>query len=114
MLSRGRLTRLTREASANIRNLGQRSPTANRPSALFTFAKVIGIIQLPEEVQGFHTFLRGRAPRVICVIGTASGGHLFMLSRSLPTVSTLNGVDLRIKQRRLLRLLVLGRAWAPT
>jgi cephalosporin hydroxylase len=82
---------------------------AGSPSPLFITAKLVGMIQLPKEVLPFHAFLRDRSPRVICEIGTASGGHLYMLSRSLPSVSTLIGVDLQVKHRSLLRLLIPSR-----
>lgn len=73
---------------------------------MFVFAKFyLGIIQMPKEVQAFHAFLRDRSPRVVCEIGTAAGGHFYMLSRSLPTVTTLIGVDLHVRNRAFLRRL---------
>lgn len=107
MLNRGRLARATRQTSAYVRHvLAQRSASANSPEALFEFAKQnIGIVQLPEEVLKFHAFVRDKSPRVICEIGTAAGGHFYMLSRSFPTVSTLIGVDLQVGNRRLLQRL---------
>jgi cephalosporin hydroxylase len=73
---------------------------------LFAFANSnLGIAQVPEEVQKFHAFLRDRSPLVVCEIGTYSGGHLYMLSRSLPTVRTLIGVDLHVRNKSFLRQL---------
>lgn len=76
------------------------------PEAMFAFAEFnLGINQLPHEVHIFHAFLRDRSPRVVCEIGTAGGGHFYMLSRSLPTVKTLIGVDLRVRHRAFLQRL---------
>jgi cephalosporin hydroxylase len=43
---------------------------------------------------------------VVCEIGTYSGGHFYMLSQSLPTVTTLIGVDLHVRNKSFLRRLV--------
>lgn len=76
------------------------------PGALFEFAHSnFGILQLPDELLRFHAFLRSRSPRAICEIGTASGGHFYMLSQSLPSLTTLIGVDLNVGNRAFLRLL---------
>jgi cephalosporin hydroxylase len=94
------------QRSARARHaLGLRSsPTS--PEAVFAFADDnLGIGQIPSEVQRLHTFLRDRSPRVVCEIGTYSGGHFYMLSRSLPTVTTLIGIDLHVRNKALLRQL---------
>ena len=62
----------------------------------------VGIAQIESEVIGFHDFLRRRSPRVVCELGTELGGHLFMLSKSLPTVEKLIGADLRVQNRAFL------------
>jgi predicted O-methyltransferase YrrM len=86
---------------------GSGSAAPGSPEAIFAFADVnLGISQLPDEVLRFHAFLRERSPRVVCEIGTALGGHLYMLSRSLPTVTTLIGVDLQVRNRTFLRRLL--------
>ena len=43
---------------------------------------------------------------MVCEIGTYSGGHFYMLSRSLPSITTLIGIDLRVRNKSFLRRLV--------
>jgi cephalosporin hydroxylase len=64
-----------------------------------------GIVQLPDELLRFHAFLRSKAPRAICEIGTASGGHIYMLASSFPTLSTLIGVDIHVWNQAFLQML---------
>jgi predicted O-methyltransferase YrrM len=108
-LSLSQLRRLMWQRSAHVRHiLGWASSPAphGTPDTLFAFADInLGIAQLPDEVQRFHAFLRDKSPRVVCEIGTSSGGHFYMLSRSLATLTTLIGVDLRVRNRAFLRLL---------
>lgn len=95
-------------SSAYVRNvlIGALMPVPNSPDGLYRFAdRNLGITQIPDEVQAFHAFLRGRSPRVVLEVGTYSGGHLCMLSRALPTVTTLIGVDLLVRNKALLRRL---------
>jgi predicted O-methyltransferase YrrM len=103
------LRRRTWRRSAYIRHVlswGLSPPTPVTPKAMFAFAEFyFGIGQLPDEVQTFHAFLRDRSPRVICELGTAAGGHFYMLSHSLPTVTTLIGVDLHVRNGAFLRRL---------
>ena len=42
---------------------------------------------------------------MVCEIGTYSGGHFYMLSRALPSVKTLIGIDLHVRNKELLRRL---------
>jgi cephalosporin hydroxylase len=73
---------------------------------VFEFTRsTFGMSQKPFEVIQFHEFVREQSPRVICEIGTATGGHLCMLSHSIPTVSRLIGVDLHMRNQLLLRML---------
>ncbi len=66
----------------------------------------LGIGQIPSEVASFGAaFLRERSPRVVCEIGTYSVGHFHMLSRLLPTLTTLIGIDLNVRNKALLRRL---------
>jgi cephalosporin hydroxylase len=109
LLTRRRLSRLISQRSARLRHVlgGRSSPDPQSPQALFAFTDFnLGIAQVPEEVQGFHAFLRERSPRVVCEIGTYSGGHFYMLSQTLPTVTTLIGVDLHVRNKSFLRRLV--------
>jgi predicted O-methyltransferase YrrM len=103
-----RLSRIVLHRSAPMRLAVRRqaSSAAQSPEELFAFAdRNLGIAQLPDEVQRFHAFLRDRSPRVICEIGTYSGGHFYILSRSLPTITTLIGVDLHVRNKAFLRRL---------
>jgi len=108
LLTWPRLRKIALHSSASVRLAlqGGSVPDANSPDALFVYADSnLGIAQVPEEVQRFHAFLRERSPRVVCEIGTYSGGHLYMLSRSLPTVKTLIGIDLHVRNKALIRRL---------
>ena len=108
LLTWRRLSRIALQRSAHLRHvlIGRSSPDPRSPAALFAFADAnLGIAQVPTEVQEFHAFLRERSPSVVCEIGTYSGGHFYMLSRSLPTVTTLIGVDLRVRNKSFLRRL---------
>ena len=94
------------QRSANLRHTLGRGSSPTSPEAVFAFADDnLGIGQIPGEVQRFHNFLRDRSPRVVCEIGTYSGGHFYMLSRLLPTVTTLIGIDLHVRNKALLRRL---------
>jgi predicted O-methyltransferase YrrM len=95
-------------SSAYVRNvlIGPLMPVPHSPDGLYKFAdRNLGISQLPDEVHAFHAFLRTRSPRVALEIGTYSGGHFCMLSRALPTLTTLVGVDLLVRNKPLLRRL---------
>lgn len=109
MLTLSRMRKIMLQRSAHTRHvlgLGSSPNPPASPEALFAFADDnLGIGQIPSEVQHFHNFLRDRSPRVVCEIGTYSGGHFYMLSRSLPTVVTLIGVDLHVRNKALLRRL---------
>lgn len=109
VLTWSRLRRIALQRSAHVRHvlgLGSAPVPPASPEANFAFAHDnLGIGQVPDEVQRFHAFLRDRSPRVVCEIGTYSGGHFYLLSRSLPTVTTLIGLDLRVRNRALLRRL---------
>jgi cephalosporin hydroxylase len=73
---------------------------------MYWFVKAnLGISQLMGELLEFHEFLRERSPRVVCEIGTESSGHLCMLMRSLPTLATMVGVDLEIRNEEFLQRL---------
>jgi predicted O-methyltransferase YrrM len=86
--------------------IGPLFPVPSTPDGLYKFAdRNLGISQLPDEVQAFHAFLRTRSPRVVLEIGTYSGGHFCMLSRALPTLTTLIGVDLHVQNKPLIRRL---------
>src|SRR3981189_2668693 len=86
--------------------IGPLFPVPSTPDGLYKFAdRNLGISQLPDEVQAFHSFLRTRSPRVVLEIGTYSGGHFCMLSRALPTLTTLIGVDLHVQNKPLIRRL---------
>lgn len=58
-----------------------------------------GAIQLIPEIQGALDFVRAESPRRMCEIGTDFGGTTFLLSRTLPSLELLIGVDLYIKNR---------------
>lgn len=109
VLTRRRLSRIISQGSAHLRHVlgGRAARDPGSPEALFAFADFnLGIAQVPDEVRRFHAFLRDRSPRVVCEIGTYSGGHFYMLSQSLPTVTTLIGVDLHVRNKSFLRRLV--------
>lgn len=94
------------QRSANLRHTLGRGSSPTSSEAVFAFADDnLGIGQIPDEVQRFHNFLRDRSPRVVCEIGTYSGGHFYMLSRLLPTITTLIGIDLHVRNKALLRRL---------
>jgi cephalosporin hydroxylase len=81
-------------------------PASGSLPDIFEFSKsTFAFSQSPDEVIPFHEFLRTQSPRVICEIGTATGGHLSMLSRSIPTVKKLIGIDLHMRNQLLLRAL---------
>ena len=108
VLTRRRLSRIVLQRSAPLRHVLRRqsSLVPRSPEALFSFADSnLGIAQIPDEVERFHAFLKDRAPRVICEIGTYSGGHFYILSRALPTITNLIGVDLHVRNKAFLRRL---------
>jgi cephalosporin hydroxylase len=106
VLTVGRLRRIALQRSASLRHALGWGSSPTSPEAVFAFADDnLGIGQIPSEVQRFHDFLRDRSPRVVCEIGTYSGGHFYMLSRLLPTVKTLIGIDLNVRNKALLRRL---------
>src|SRR5487761_930088 len=108
LLTWPRIRRIVLHRSAGVRYLlrGQAPADPQTPEALFTFADSnLGIAQVPEEVQRFHAFLRERSPRVVGEIGTYSGGHFYMLSRALPTLKTLIGIDLHVRNKSFIRRL---------
>src|SRR5487761_468863 len=108
LLTWPRIRRIVLHRSAGVRYLLRVQAPADpqTPEALFTFADSnLGIAQVPEEVQRFHAFLRERSPRVVCEIGTYSGGHFYMLSRALPTLKTLIGIDLHVRNKSFIRRL---------
>lgn len=63
--------------------------------------------QLPEEILPFLAFASTRSPRVVSEIGTQFGGTNFLLSQAIPSVTTMVGVDLLVRNRR--RLLTFRR-----
>src|SRR6266550_7284976 len=101
-----RLSRIVMQRSAPLRHVLVKGSEPRTPEALFAFADFnLGIAQIPDEVQRFHAFLRERSPRVVCEIGTYSGGHFYLLSHSLPTVKTLIGIDLHVRNKSFMRRL---------
>jgi predicted O-methyltransferase YrrM len=95
-------------STAYVRQLaiGPLFPVPGTPEDLYKFAdRNLGISQLPDEVLAFHAFLRTMSPRVALEIGTYSGGHVCMLSRTLPTLTALIGVDLHVRHKALIRRL---------
>jgi cephalosporin hydroxylase len=109
VLTWSRMRKIVLQRSANARHVlgvGAAPAPQASPDAVFAYADDnLGIGQIPSEVQRFHEFLRERSPRVVCEIGTYSGGHFYMLSRSLSTVTTLIGIDLNVRNKALLRRL---------
>jgi predicted O-methyltransferase YrrM len=109
VMSPSRLRRIILQRSANLRHvlgLASSPPSTDSSKAAFEFADLnLGIGQIPHEVQSFHAFLRERSPRVICEIGTYSGGHFYLLGRSLTSATTLIGVDLHVRNKAFLRRL---------
>jgi cephalosporin hydroxylase len=81
-----------------------------------------GSIQIVPEIESAITTMNAIRPRRGCEIGTDFGGTTFLLSRTVPTLKLLIGVDLYIKNRaRLASLapknlkleLVNGSSYAP-
>ena len=64
--------------------------------------------QIPEEILAFLAFASARAPQTVAEIGTQFGGTNFLLSQALPTVRTMIGVDLLVRNRS--RLLTFRRS----
>lgn len=58
--------------------------------------------QIPFEILGFLEFARTARPRTVVEIGTAEGGTNFLLGNALPDVTLKIGVDLYVRNTRLL------------
>lgn len=58
--------------------------------------------QIPEEIIGFLEHAAAAEPRTVLEIGTATGGTHFLLGAALPSVSLEIGVDLFVRNTRLL------------
>jgi cephalosporin hydroxylase len=59
--------------------------------------------QIAFEILGFLHLARAHAPATVVEIGTAEGGTNFLLSATLPDVSLKIGIDLHVRNTRLLR-----------
>ena len=66
-----------------------------------------GSVQRPPEIEGAIALIRELQPRRLCEIGTDNSGTTLVFSRALPTLETLIGIDLYIKNAVKLR------AYAP-
>lgn len=62
----------------------------------------LGLLQKPKEIIAFIEFMKPEAPKTICEIGTFGGGTTFLLSQAMPSVDTTIGVDINIRNARLL------------
>ena len=64
-----------------------------------------GALQNLEEIRAAIEYIEPEHPRCFCEIGTANGGTNLLVSQSIPSITTIIGLDLFIMNRRLLRLL---------
>lgn len=91
-----------RERQARYREL--RGVTS--PGELLEFAKAQfpgPFSQFPEEILPFLEFAAQRSPRRVAEIGTQFGGTNFLLSQAIPTVTTMAGIDLFVRNRARLK-----------
>jgi predicted O-methyltransferase YrrM len=64
-----------------------------------------GACQKVVEIEAALNYIRSEEPRHVCEIGTLAGGTTLLLSRTLPSVNLIIGVDIYIENRpRLQRL----------
>lgn len=59
--------------------------------------------QFPEEILPFLEHAAAASPRTVAEIGTQFGGTNFLLSQALPTVTTMAGIDLFVRNRARLK-----------
>jgi len=59
--------------------------------------------QIPEEILPFLEYAAGASPRRVAEIGTQFGGTNFLLSQAMPTVTTMAGVDMFVRNRARLK-----------
>jgi cephalosporin hydroxylase len=70
------------------------------PEDYFAFAtKYLGHQQWKDEIIGFLNFAMGERPIRICELGLFNGGTNLMLTHALPTVETVIGVDMHIRNK---------------
>jgi cephalosporin hydroxylase len=67
--------------------------------------KLLGVHQSRFEITSLLHFINEKAlsPEVICEIGTANGGTNLLLASSLPSVKTVIGIDLYVKNKSKIR-----------
>lgn len=58
--------------------------------------------QIQSEIVKFLYFAASESPRIVAEIGTAQGGTNFLLGQTLPLVSLKIGIDLHVRNRKLL------------
>jgi predicted O-methyltransferase YrrM len=63
----------------------------------------LGHLQLKQEITGFLNFAMTEGPVRICEIGLCLGGTNLMLTRVMPTVQLIVGIDLHIRNKSQLR-----------
>jgi len=59
--------------------------------------------QFPEEILPFLEYAAATSPRRVAEIGTQFGGTNFLLSQAMPTVTTMAGIDLFVRNRARLK-----------
>jgi cephalosporin hydroxylase len=65
-----------------------------------------GLYQKRREILGFLSFVREAAPVSACEVGTWKAGTTFLLSRLLPSLSLLIGIDRQLQNEAKLRALI--------
>jgi len=80
-------------------------------SQLFALARDLFAAGPAQNEPGLRWFMRLAAasrPEVVCEIRTQDGGKLFLLGCQLTTTNRLIGIDLPVRLKGILRLLILG------
>lgn len=65
-----------------------------------------GSCQIPWEIESAIRLVASARPRLMCEIGTFDGGTSLLFSRFLPTLQVMLCLDLYVKNKEMLRLLV--------
>lgn len=89
-----------KEADREYRELQRKNTPADR----FEFARrIFGISQIEEEINALIEFVSPIKPTSILEIGVESGGNLFLLGESFPTVRKRIAIDLAFRNSAALR-----------
>ncbi|HMI67237.1 MAG TPA: CmcI family methyltransferase [Cyclobacteriaceae bacterium] len=73
--------------------------------------KLLGVHQSKFEITSLLRFIENKklSPLIICEIGTANGGTNLLLASSLPSIKTVIGIDLYVKNKSKIRFFLNGK-----